>query len=190
MSVGLADALRAAVAEALQRRAAAHDGEARQLIEQRVQRWQGERPADTPPPAEPAASRGALAGLSALVDRLGRVTATTVQAAPPARAATAAPRGMTPRAATPRAPTPAPLKSVAAFQHTWSRLRAEQRLRQALAQVPAQAGPLNSSHLVHQVLREMHRLSPAYLDAFMAHVDTLLRLEQDSGGAPRPLRKG
>jgi hypothetical protein len=183
--VGLADALRAAVAEALQRRAAAHEGEARQLIEQRVQRWQGERLADTRPPAASAASGGALAGLSALVDRLGRATATPVQAAAPARAATPAPR-----ATAARATTPAPLKSVAAFQHTWSRLRAEQRLRQALAQVPAQAGPLNSSHLVHQVLREMHRLSPAYLDAFMAHVDTLLRLEQDSGGAPRPLRKG
>jgi Protein of unknown function (DUF2894) len=81
------------------------------------------------------------------------------------------------------------LKSVSAFKGTWSRLRAEQRLRQALQQVPAQAGPLNSSHLVHQMLREMHQLSPAYLDAFMAHVDTLLRLEQDSGGGARPARK-
>lgn len=185
MSGGLADALRAAVADALQRRATAHEGEARQNIEKRVQRWQGEGPAGTKPPADAAAPRPALAGLSALVDRLGRVTATPVQAAAPAPPATPAPRAIAPRAT-----TPAPLKSVTAFQHTWSRLRAEQRLRQALAQVPAQAGPLNSSHLVHQVLREMHRLSPAYLDAFMAHVDTLLRLEQDSGGAPRPLRRG
>lgn len=185
MSAGLADAMRAAVADALRRRAAAHEGEARQLIEQRVQRLQDASPVVAARP-EPVAPRDALAGLSALVDRLGRVAAAPAQRATPVCASEAA-AAVARRSA---APPPAPLRSVAAFQPTWSRLRAEQRLRQALAQVPAQAGPLNSSHLVHQVLREMHRLSPAYLDAFMAHVDTLLRLEQDSGGGNRAVRKG
>ncbi len=181
---GLADALRAAVVEAMQRRAAAQQGEARQLIEQRIAQLLVEQKAALPHAAQhDTVPRGAaLGGLSALVDRLGREPASAVRAAAPSR-----PSAMPPRAAAPTAP--AALKSVSAFKGTWSRLRAEQRLRQALQQVPAQAGPLNSSHLVHQMLREMHQLSPAYLDAFMAHVDTLLRLEQDSGGGARPARK-
>jgi hypothetical protein len=51
------------------------------------------------------------------------------------------------------------------------------------------AGPLNSSHLVNLALQAMRDLSPAYLDAFMLHVDTLLWLEQASGAgdlAARP----
>ena len=69
-----------------------------------------------------------------------------------------------------------------AFKGTWSRLRAEQRLRQALAQVPAMAGPLNSSHVVNCTLQAMRDLSPEYLDAFMLHIDTLVWLEEVSGG--------
>ena len=67
-------------------------------------------------------------------------------------------------------------------------MRADQRLRQALAQVPAAAGPLNSSQVVNRALQAMRELAPAYLDAFMSHVDTLLWLEQASGGdlTPRP----
>ena len=110
-----------------------------------------------------AARREVLASLSALVDRLGRVPA-------PAPSLTSLPV------------VARPLRAVAAFKGTWSRLRAEQRLRQALAEVPAQAGPLNSSHVVHRALQTMHALSPEYLDAFMSHIDTLLALEQASGG--------
>lgn len=116
---------------------------------------------------ELAARRQVLAGLSALVDRLGRVPAPTSAAA-----------GVT-------AP---PLRAVSAFQDTWSRLRAEQRLRQALAVVPAQAGPLNSSHVVHRALQALHELSPAYLDAFIVYIDTMLALDDASGGQDRPAR--
>ena len=70
---------------------------------------------------------------------------------------------------------------MSAFKGTWARLRAEQRLRQALAQVPAKAGPLNSSHVINRTLQAMRDLSPEYLDAFMLNVDTLLWLEQASG---------
>lgn len=123
------------------------------------------KPGITPPVVvdEFAARREVLAGLSALVDRLGRVPAPAPN------------RTTLPAAAR-------PLRAVSAFKGTWSRLRAEQRLRQALAEVPPQAGPLNSSHVVHRALQTMHALSPEYLDAFMSHVDTLLALEQASGG--------
>ena len=79
---------------------------------------------------------------------------------------------------------PVALKTVTAFQGTWSRLRTEQRLRQALAQVPPKAGPLNSSQVVHRALQTMQALSPAYLDAFLAHVDGLIGLEQAAGAMP------
>lgn len=126
--------------------------------------------AATPPPL-PAAPTP-LQQLAALVDRLGRPG----RALPPGQMA---------------APM---LKTVARHQATWARLRAEQRLRQAGAKVPAQAGPLHSAQVVYRALLELHQLSPAYLDALMAQVDTLMGLEQASGAllppadaaAPRP----
>lgn len=115
----------------------------------------------------PELPHAGLDALRALVDRLGRATARA--------------------AGTAAAPAPLPLKAVSAFGPTWTRLRAERRLREALDQVPAQAGPLNSSQVLHRALKELHALSPAYLDAFLRHVDTLLWLEQSAGlGDPRP----
>lgn len=64
------------------------------------------------------------------------------------------------------------------FRGAWARLSAEQRLRQALEQVPAQAGPLNSNHLVHRALVAMQDISPAYLQRFVNYVDTLLWLDE------------
>jgi Protein of unknown function (DUF2894) len=66
-------------------------------------------------------------------------------------------------------------------QATWARLRTQQRLRQAFDQVPAQAGPLNSSQLVHRALHLLQADSPRYLEAFMQQVDTLMWLEQANG---------
>ncbi|MDE2398414.1 MAG: DUF2894 domain-containing protein, partial [Burkholderiales bacterium] len=79
---------------------------------------------------------------------------------------------------------PLALRSVAAFKGTLSRLRADQRLRQARAQVPSMAGPLNSSNVVNRALQTLRELSPEYFDAFVNHVDTLLWLEQASGAGP------
>lgn len=167
---GMDSAVRQAIADGLARRAAQQQGVARQLIEQRRAAWLDLPTSTSTAPTAPAAP--ALQGLSALVDRLGRM--------PQANASLESPHSP--------APNPLPLKAVAAHHDTWSRLRAEQRLRQALAQVPAKAGPLNSAQVVHRALKAMHGLSPSYLDAFMAHIDTLLWLEQSSGAgdlAPR-----
>jgi len=71
------------------------------------------------------------------------------------------------------------------FQRTWSRLEAEQRLAQALAAVPDNAGPLNSRQLVHRTLVLLRELSPEYLQHFIAHVDALLWLEQQQPARPQ-----
>jgi hypothetical protein len=186
------------VVEALARRAAAHGGEARSLMMRRIEALLAGHAAAHPVDGlaaasadRPAAPCTALAGLSELVDRLGRspdsaALAPGASPAPPRSGATG--RTEATRAALSHAAAPAPLKSLAAFKSTWSRLRAEQRLRQALAQVPPRAGPMNSSQVMNRALQAMHTLSPAYLDAFMAHVDTLLWLEQASGGGASTAR--
>jgi hypothetical protein len=79
------------------------------------------------------------------------------------------------------------LKALRYFRRTWSRLNVDRQLSQALAQAPANAGPLNSHHLVLQALAQMRELSPAYLEQFMSYVDALLWLDQaDSGRSPAP----
>lgn len=63
------------------------------------------------------------------------------------------------------------------FRETWSKLSTDGNLRQSLAQVPENAGPLNSSHLVHRALSLMHDVSPDYLRHFLRHADALSWLE-------------
>jgi hypothetical protein len=178
---GQADAVGLGISEALARRAAALQGEARQLLIRRLDERlraidaRAATLARSVAALEPTTPLNAVAGLSELVDRLGRSTM------PPPSPATDPKRGARPAAA-PIAASPRPLKAVEEHKGTWSRLRVETRLREALAQVPAGAGPLNTSHLVNRALQAMRDLSPEYLDAFMSHVDTLLRLEQASGG--------
>ncbi|HET7792347.1 MAG TPA: DUF2894 domain-containing protein [Rhizobacter sp.] len=159
---------------ALARRVDAQQGEARRQLVARVEARLAAAASAAAASEDAVSTAPALAALTQLVERLDR------------HAGSNAP---TPRT---RIALPRPLKSVVAFQGTWSRLRTEQRLRQALAQVPAQAGPLNSAHIVSRALQTLHALSPAYLDAFMTHVDALQWMEQASGGgdvvqrAPRP----
>ncbi|WOB09756.1 DUF2894 domain-containing protein [Piscinibacter gummiphilus] len=154
------------VLAAMARRVAQHQGEARRQLLARVEALMSEPAAQAESAAAVAplpARDDAQLGLSQLVNWLNRHAGDT--AATPARMA-----------------APQPLKSVANFQGTWSRLRVEQRLRQALTQVPAQAGPLHSARIVSRALQTLHDLSPAYLDAFMTHVDALQWMEQTSGG--------
>jgi hypothetical protein len=71
----------------------------------------------------------------------------------------------------------------------WSRVSANRQLRQSLEQVPQNAGPLNSSHLVHRALSVMHELSPAYLHQFLAYADALSWMERLTAGATVPARE-
>jgi hypothetical protein len=182
-----ADPVRFHFMEALARRTAAHQGEARRILDEKLaglaaaycrnlensQGTDGARPAAKHLPAG-APARGALAEL---VDHIARH-------APAIGGGTAAAdetlHGL--------APAPAELKTLKFFKSTWSRLSAERRLTQSLAKVPENAGPLNSHHLVHRSLLLMRDLSPEYLNRFMTYVDTLLWVDQLNGaGAAAPV---
>lgn len=79
------------------------------------------------------------------------------------------------------------------FREIWSRISTHKQLRQSLEQVPGNAGPLNSSSLVHRSLSLMHELSPGYLQQFLSYVDALSWMEQLNAGAPagkQPPRAG
>lgn len=66
-----------------------------------------------------------------------------------------------------------PLPALDAFRHTWSRLRIDSQLQHALADVPEDAGPMNSTVLVHRALALMHDTAPDYLRHFLGYVDAL-----------------
>ena len=85
-------------------------------------------------------------------------------------------------------PQAAELKSVAYFRNTWSRLSTEQQLTQTLAQAPANAGPMNSQHLVLRSLEVMRDISPDYLQAFMSYIDALIWLDHADPSRPSPSR--
>lgn len=75
------------------------------------------------------------------------------------------------------------LPAVEEFRTLWSRLRTGSQVRRSLAEVPTGAGPLNSAALAYRSLTLMGGLSPAYLQRFLAYVDTLSWLEtlQEAG---------
>ncbi len=176
----LAPPVRLRLIEALARRAQAHEGAARRLLEARIATLVADAPArvDAPPAAAgptPAAGGphdAAPGPLASLVEHIARHSPLSGHEAP-------APRPIAPAAA-----PPAELKTLRYFRRTWSRLSADQRVSQSLAQVPENAGPLNSQHLVHRALLLMRDEAPEYLDRFLEYVDTLLWLEQlNAGGA-------
>lgn len=69
------------------------------------------------------------------------------------------------------------LKSVRDFRDSWSRLSADQQVRQSMGQAPKNAGPLNSHMLALRSLGLMREISPDYLNRFVSYADTLLCLE-------------
>lgn len=70
------------------------------------------------------------------------------------------------------------LPAIDYFQKTWERLRTRRQLQTSQEQVPDNAGPLNSSSLVHRSLSLMREVSPGYLQHFLSYVDTLSWLEE------------
>ncbi len=177
------DPLRAQRVDALARRAGAHDGAVRRLLDARVAALAaglaapdvGPRAAPHPHPPPPGALRGLLAHLAE----------TTVSA-----------RGPAAPAAFPELP------ALDEFRRTWAELRSGQQMRQSLQPLPDDAGPLNSAVLVQRALTRMRELSPGYLRHFLDYVDALSWVERlhDGGvlagreapkpaGGSRPARK-
>ena len=158
------DPVRFRALEALVPRVATLQGRARDRLQERLARWLAdctwavERAATRPVPGPGC---GPLAALVADLDPAG-IDAPAV-AAP-------APR------------PPAELRAVRDHRQAWAQLGVERRLLQALAQVPGQAGPLNTQRLLHQALRAMRDTSPGYLQHFVLHVEALLWL--DAAGLP------
>ncbi|KWA20476.1 hypothetical protein WT41_25920 [Burkholderia territorii] len=153
--------------DALEKRAAALDGDARALLDARLETL--------------------LEGFAQIVSRAGETAAASeaVQANAPARSllgglveqlardAQADRRGIDP-------------ELIDYFRTTWAKVRTEQQYRQSLDQVPRNAGPLNSNSLVHRSLATMRELSPEYLRQFLSYVDALAWLEDLAGGGGQP----
>ncbi|MEX3942865.1 DUF2894 domain-containing protein [Paraburkholderia sp. BR10937] len=160
--------------EALERRAAAHAGEARRLIDARLAQLLDAFADDLAREASKIThglgDDTARSELGRLVDSLGR--------AEPAQ----------PSTRVRHEPDP---ELVEYFRQTWSRVRSEKQLRQSLDQVPRNAGPLNSSSLVHRALSLMREVSPGYLQQFLAYADALSWLEQlnASEGVAAPVKE-
>ncbi|WP_088507251.1 DUF2894 domain-containing protein [Burkholderia ubonensis] len=148
--------------DALERRAAGHDGDARRLLDARLDALLAgyaddvERAGDANEPGDVAQARPASGALAGLVTHI-------------ARDAQADRAGIDPAL-------------IDYFRETWSKVRTEKQYRQALDQVPRNAGPLNSSSLVHRSLSLMRDLSPGYLQQFLSYVDALAWLEDLAGG--------
>jgi hypothetical protein len=160
--------------EALDRRAAGHSGEARRILDDRLSKlleaYAGDLESaasrvDVTSPGEPA--RGALAGL---IDYMAGHAPSDCGGA------------VTGNLAMPRPSSYPELEVLDYFREIWSGLSTEKQFRQSLAQVPGNAGPLNSSSLVHRSLSLMRELSPGYLQQFLSYVDALSWMEQMNGG--------
>ncbi|UEP51844.1 DUF2894 domain-containing protein [Burkholderia ambifaria] len=155
--------------DALEKRAAAFDGDARALLDARLatllegfaqivaRAGEAAAASETAQASAQAPARGALGGL---VEQL-------------ARNAQADRRGIDP-------------ELIDYFRTMWSKVRTEQQYRQSLDQVPRNAGPLNSNSLVHRSLATMRELSPEYLQQFLSYIDALAWLEDLAGGGAQP----
>lgn len=76
------------------------------------------------------------------------------------------------------APSHNELASVRRFRQSWDRQHTLERVEEAVARKPANAGPLNSHALVLNTLALMRELSPDYLRQFVAHVEALQFIEK------------
>ena len=78
------------------------------------------------------------------------------------------------------------LASAVRFRRSWEAGRTLDRLQQAIANAPANAGPLNSHALVARALGLTGELSTHYLRRLLVQVETLQWLEAAREQFPRP----
>jgi hypothetical protein len=77
---------------------------------------------------------------------------------------------------------------IQAFKKQLSQISVQKQVTHAIAKAPQNAGPINSQMLVLRSLGLMRAISPDYLNRFMAHVDTLLCLDEAGKGKLTPKR--
>lgn len=162
---------------ALHRRAAGHGGETRRVLENRLsaliqayaddlQRAAPETEGGNRTTAPEARAHGMLRELA---DELACRTAS--------RNGTSAAAETELRAAFPEMPALDDVRRI------WDSVRTDSQMRRSLEPSSTDAGPLNSSRLVHRALTLMRELSPGYLQQFLSYIDVLSWLQQasDSG---------
>lgn len=79
------------------------------------------------------------------------------------------------------------LKTVRESRATWARMSVDKQLALAMKQAPINAGPINSHMLVLRSLAMMQEISPDYLSRVVSYVDTLLFL--DPGETVVPVKR-
>lgn len=158
------DPVRFHMIEALEQRAARHEGEVRRLLDERLS--------------------------ALLADYANLIAQKSAQPTVVADARDANPLGKLAAGLVERNAAPYPeLPMLGDFRQLWSRLRTESQLRQSLQPAPANAGPLNSSALAHRAIALMRELSPGYLRHFLGYVDALSWMEQLGGSSPLPAKE-
>ncbi|RUL79088.1 DUF2894 domain-containing protein [Dyella choica] len=153
--------------EAMERRAASHTGEVRRLLDDKLSELLDAYASDLEKAADNATApcppeRGAL---GVLIDHIASHAA--------ARSNELAAKGVPLY----RHDFPS-LGMLDEFRKIWSQVRAQSQLLQSLEPVPAHAGPLNSSALVHRSITLMREWSPEYLQHFLSYVDDLSWMAQ------------
>ena len=166
------DPVRFGMLDAFARRAAGHEGDARRVLDDRLAALLAEYASEveraTSEEKDNAATPATASGLGAL----------------------AALNDDFARHAQPGHASWPELAMLDYFRKTWSRLSVDRQWRQSRDQVPTNAGPLNSSSLVHRALSLMREQSPGYLQHFLSYVDALSWMEQMNGDdAPRDARR-
>lgn len=151
-------------------------GPVRAVLEERLRRLLEDVPQPDAGPARPthavpANGLAALAGLLAQLRTRG-TPAATAAADPSDATESTAPRPSEGRDGF------APLPALDAARQAWARLRLEARLRDAIAALPADAGPMHSTVLVHRAIAVMREAAPGYLLHFLGHADALAALER------------
>lgn len=154
--------------QTLAARTAAHAGTAKALLDRKLQqaldafevRWQNH-------PAPQLSVHSGPSPLALLLQDMGQNPA-AVSAVPASTASNPPAPATGLRPENPR---------VRQFRRQLRKIGVQKQVRQAIAQAPRNAGPINSHMLVLRALGLMRDISPDYLDRFMTHLDTLLCLE-------------
>jgi hypothetical protein len=186
------DPVRFAYLVALTRRAATAAEPVRQLLMAKTATLADELAAHPTPPCAASPESTAPSPLADLLTYISQHAHVQSEITQPATASVTVNRDFRPNFQNSSAGNPpaAELKSVAYFRNTWSRLSTEQQLTQTLAQAPANAGPMNSQHLVLRSLEAMRDISPDYLQNFMSYIDALIWLDHADPTRPAASRAG